>query len=144
MLYFYRDTNDNSLHASTNPVGTNYTTRHDFGSFADAQAVADELNGFPSLNIAPFGDKYIAIDCGRCVSPRYDVVEKPAKGDKVSYAFNGDYYPCGEITSISKTLKRIKTTTGATFYRVRQTGSWKMNKTWSLVAGHHDKRNPSF
>jgi len=147
MLYFQRNSagtlrviSQEKAHTTTLP----YLCRHDFETLEDAQAVAEELNGFPKLNIAPFSDKYIATDAGRSCSPRYDVISRPQVGDEVSYAFNGDYYPDGTITKISPTLKKITTDTGSTFYRVRQTGSWKKNGTWSLVHGHIDKRNPSF
>lgn len=135
MLYFQR--NESNVLQAIKHDDLNrdlpYTYRGDFETLEDAQAIADEL-----------GDAYLATDAGRCCSPRFDVQHKPQVGDKVSYGFNGDYYPCGEIASISKTLKKITTTTGDSFYRLRQTGSWKMNKTWSLVSGHHDVRNPSF
>lgn len=141
MLYFQR--NDSGTLQAVEEYGDldsdrPYIYRGDFETFADAQAVADELNGLLST------DKYIATDAGRCRSPRYDVVARPQIGDKVSYAFNGDSYPCGSIIKISPTLKKISTTTGDTFYRVRKTGSWKKNGTWSLISGHHNERNPSF
>ena len=109
----------------------------DIKDFNDAEQHAAELT-------ADRGELYIAIDKGRHISPQYDVTRAPAVGDKVSYAFNGDYYPCGEIVRISPTMKKITTSTGDTFYRLRETGSWKMHKTWSLINGHHDERNPSF
>lgn len=143
MLYFYRD-QENKLHASTDPVDSKYFTRWDFDTLLDAQQVAEELNGFPKLNIAPFSDKYIATDAGRCRSPQFDVQRRPQVGDKVSYAFNGDYYPDGTIVKISPTLKKITTDTGSSYYRLRNTGTWKLNKTWSLVHGHINERNPSF
>lgn len=108
-------------------------TRNDWRTFEAAQEVA-----------AALGPNYIATDAGQHVSPRYDVIELPKVGDKVSYAFNGDYYPCGEIASISKSLKLITTTEGRKFYRQRQTGCWKYNGTWSLVQGHISKQNPEF
>lgn len=108
-------------------------SRWDWKTFEAAAEVAAEL-----------GPNYIATDAGHGVSPRYDVIELPKVGDKVSYAFNGDYYPCGEIASISKSLKLITTTEGRKFYRVRQTGCWKNAGTWSLVPGHVSKQNPEF
>ena len=68
----------------------------------------------------------------------------PNINDPVSYAFNGDYYPCGYIKTISKTLKKITTTTGETFYRKRNTGCWLRNGTWSMVQGHIEAQNPHF
>ena len=59
--------------------------------------------------------------------------------------FNGDYYPCGTIVKISPTLKKITTSDGKEFYRVKQTGSWRLKGTsFYMVKGTHDKRNPSF
>jgi hypothetical protein len=100
------------------------------------------------LNESAGEQRCIATDAGPLVSPRYDVIELPRVGDKVSYAFNGDYYPCGEITKISKTLKQItaedKEGKVWKFYRVRQTGCWRMDGTWSLVPGHISRLNPEF
>ena len=108
-------------------------TRNDWKTFEAAKEVA-----------AALGPKFIATDAGSHVSPRYDVQELPQVGDKVSYAFNGDYYPCGVIVSISKSLKVIVTSEGQKFYRKRETGSWKYNGTWSLVSGHISRLNPEF
>ncbi len=93
---------------------------------------------------AALGEGYVATDAGPYVSPQFDIIELPKIGDKVSYTFNGDYYPCGEVASISKSLKLIVTDEGEKFYRVRETGCWKYNKTWSLVKGHISKLNPEF
>jgi hypothetical protein len=90
------------------------------------------------------GKLHIACDRGESCSPRYYVAPVPAIGEEVSYAFNGDYYPCGVITAISKTLKKITTSEGKVFYRRRQTGSWVMDSTWSLVNGHINRWNPEF
>ena len=90
------------------------------------------------------GRHFIGTDAGSSTAPRYDIVEVPKVGDDVSYAFNGDSYPCGQIKSISDSLRLITTTDGSKFYRVRQTGCWRMNGTWSLVAGVHNERNPHF
>jgi hypothetical protein len=91
------------------------------------------------------GKLHIATDEGEWVSPRYSVIEAPAVGDEVSYAFNGDYYPCGRIVKVSTSLRVIKTDTGATFYRRRQSATWKKEGgTWSLVRGHRSEKNPSF
>lgn len=90
------------------------------------------------------GDLWIATDAGPGVYPRYDVVEAPKVGEKVSYAFNGDYYPCGEIVSISESLRVIKTSSGKRFYRRKLTGAWINNGTWCLVPGHVSRLNPEF
>jgi hypothetical protein len=87
---------------------------------------------------------YIATDAGGYCSPRYDVIKAPQHLAPVSYCFNGDYYPCGHIKSISKTMKKITTTTGKTFYRRKNTGCWLANGTWSMVEGHIEARNPMF
>ena len=128
---------DNTLTATNfdeaNAAGE-YITRHDFNSLEEAQEAAARItNG-----------NFIGIDSGRHVSPRFDVARMPQVGDDVSYGFNGDAYPCGQVKSISKSLKVITTTTGDKFYRRKLTGTWKKNGTWSLIKGHVDKRNPSF
>ncbi len=93
---------------------------------------------------ALLGNRYIATDAGPNVAPRYDVQHLPQVGDVVSYTFNGDYYPAGTITSISKTKKKITTSEGRDFYRRRESGSWVNNGTWSLIPGNHNRRNPEF
>jgi len=126
--------------ANSFPVGADHKAwidRWDLDSLEDAQRIAD---GATKLT----GHLYIATDAGEWVSPRYDVVEAPTVGDEVSYAFNGDYYPCGVITAISKSLKLITTSTGRKFYRRRESGSWLNNGMWSLVSGHHSQINPEF
>lgn len=91
------------------------------------------------------GNVYIAIDSGGSVRPRYDVIRAPALGDKISFGFNGDYYPDGEIVRISKTRKKITSSNGRAYYRTNErSGSWKHESTWGMVPGHRDERNPSF
>ena len=106
--------------------------RNDWRTFDAAKEVAAHLDG------------YIATDAGRCTSPRFDIIKLPVIGDEVSKGFNGDSYPCGTIKSISKSLRVIETTEGDEFYRVRETGCWRNQGTWSLSAGHVYKQNPSF
>lgn len=120
---------------AVNRVDYDYQNRNDWKTFEQAEQIAKAL-----------GAGYIATDAGDHVSPRYDVIELPKIGDEVSYAFNGDYYPCGKIEKISKKpeYRRIATTDGTVFYRRGNTGTWKHNQTWSLVAGHINKRNPEF
>jgi hypothetical protein len=89
------------------------------------------------------GKLHIACDRGECCSPRYHVAPVPVIGEEVSYAFNGDYYPCGVITTISKTLKKITTSEGRVFYRRRNTDVWK-DGPWCLVNGHINRLNPEF
>jgi hypothetical protein len=113
-----------------------WVSRHDFKTFEQAQEVADAASIFEGVD-------YIATDAGACTSPRYDVIKAPQLLDPVSYSFNGDSYPCGYIKTISKTMKKITTTDGHTFYRYKQTGSW-MRKCWYMVGGHIEERNPHF
>jgi len=113
-----------------------YESRWDWKTFEAAQEVA-----------AALGPDYIATDAGTHVSPRFDVQKLPKIGEDVSCAFNGDYYPCGKIVSISKSLRVIVAEEQGhkrAFYRVRNTGSWRNNGTWFLVSGHINKRNPEF
>ena len=111
--------------------------RHDLTSYGQAADVAFFLT-------EQTGRLHIATDAGEWMYPRYDVIEAPKVGDKVSYAFNGDYYPCGEIVSISESLKVIKTSTGKRFYRRKLTGAWINNGTWCLIPGHVSRLNPEF
>ena len=109
----------------------------DLKTFEDAENHAKELT---EAN----GELYIAVDEGNGVSPRYKTTRVPQVGDTVSYGFNGDYYPDGQIVRISKSLKVITTSTGNKFYRYKKSGSWRMHGTWWLVQGYHDRLNPSF
>ncbi len=114
-----------------------FINRNDIRSMAHAERIAQEATELT-------GQLHIPTDAGGHVSPRIDVIRCPALGDEVSYAFNGDSYPDGEITGISPTLKVITTSTGSRYHRRGRTGSWIKGGTWSLIQGHHDKRNPSF
>lgn len=149
MLYFVVDKSHDHKPTDVNVVkvvdniehdGRNDMSRWDFKTFADAEHIAASAN---KLND---GKQYIATDSGPYVSPRYDVVDVPKVGAPVSYAFNGDYYPCGKIVSVGSGAKMIvRTDTGAVFYRRRLTGTWiKEGGTWMLVRGHHSEKNPSF
>ena len=113
-------------------------SRHDWKTFDAAKTVAALANKTADCQ------RFLAIDNGQYVSPRFDIVEIPQVGDEVSYAFNGDGYPDGEITAVSKTLKVITTSTGNRYYRVADKGAWKRAGTWSLVKGHRSTKNPSF
>lgn len=110
-------------------------SRWDWKTFQDAQKIAAALNVYSP-------ETYVATDSGPNVSPRYDVIKLPKVGDKVSYSFNGDTYPCGTVKSVSPSLKLIVTTEGQKFYRRGETGKWIYNGTWSLVGGHIEERNP--
>lgn len=89
------------------------------------------------------GDLHIAI-YRESVLPHCDIIRSPKVGDPVSYAFNGDSYPCGHIASISKSLKVVTTSTGRKFYRRKESGAWINAGTWTLVHGHVETRNPHF
>jgi hypothetical protein len=115
--------------------GQGWVSRHDFKTFEQAQEVAEAASIFEGVD-------YIATDAGANSYPRYDVIKAPQVLDPVSYAFNGDAYPCGHIKTISKTMKKITTTTGKVFYRRRNTGSWVSAPCWFMVSGHSEERNP--
>ncbi len=110
--------------------------RWDWKTFDQAQAIAEKLT-------TATGNHYIATDAGAHVSPRFDVAEVPQVGDAVSMSFNGDSYPVGNIVKISKTLKRITTSTGKVFTRKRDTGC-RSDGTFSMIAGHISEKNPHF
>lgn len=135
MLYVSTTRSFGKLVSATPCVNYEHTaeTRNDWKTLEAAKEVA-----------AALGPDYIATDAGPNVSPRYDVSKLPQVGDKVSQYFNGDSYPAGTVKSISKSLKLVVTTTGLKFYRVRETGTWRQGGTWSMIAGHHNDRNPSF
>jgi hypothetical protein len=117
------------------PEGYKAVSRWDFKEIANARNVAKDATD-------KTGRLHMATDAGNGCHPRYDVIEAPKVGDQVSYAFNGDAYPDGVITNISKTMKVITTSSGRRFYRRKESGQWKNGKTWSLIPGHVEKRNP--
>lgn len=85
----------------------------------------------------------IVVDAGPWVSPRFSTIEPPRVGEPVSYGFNGDYYPDGYIVKVGKNYRTVTTSTGARYWRRRETASWvKTGGTWSLVKGHRKERNP--
>jgi hypothetical protein len=140
MLYFIHNSETGKLeHVSEEHPKhtTNYVCRNDIKTFVDAQLLAQDATALT-------GDLHIALDRGNHHYPRFDVIRAPKVGDAVSYGFNGDYYPCGTVTNISKTLKVIRTSTNDTFYRRGLTGTWLRSGTWALVQGTIDKRNPHF
>lgn len=145
MLFFKLDSNGKVSQVSTQiPEGerTNpksWIARHEMKQFDDAHRIAKEATEVT-------GELYVGIDNGPSVWPRYDVMKAPKVGEAVSYGFNGDYYPDGEIVHVTAgTLRQIKTSTGATYYRRKQSGGWtKKGGTWSLVMGTHNDKNPEF
>lgn len=109
----------------------------DFKSFEEVEDLAKFLTALT-------GRTFLGYDCGASTSPRFGVFESPKVGDEVSYAFNGDYYPCGKIVKITKGW-RITTSEGDVFNRRKNSPGWlKVGGTWSLVAGYINERNPSF
>ena len=136
MLYFkMKDGVVESVHNEYTPENT--VSRWDFECFEQAMLIAIQAE-------SATGKEYLPVDNGEWVSPRYDVIEAPCVGDKVSCGFNGDYYPEGEIVKISKNFKIITTSAGKKFYRKGLTGHWVHSKMWALVAGHHEVKNPHF
>lgn len=110
---------------------------HEIKTYSQIEEYAKELT-------ENTGILHLPCDYGLHRSPRFEAVAVPQVGDKVSKGFNGDYYPEGEVVSVSSTYKKITTSTGVSFYRVKNTGSWRADQTWWLVRGHVDERNPSF
>lgn len=117
--------------------GPGWINRNDMPTMAHAEARAAE-------STTATGQLYIAIDKGEWTSPRYDVMAAPKVGDQVSYAFNGDYYPDGEITHITTSLRIVTTSTGRKYYRRKRTGLWLNRGMWALVQGHIRRWNPEF
>lgn len=127
--------------------GTNSQTNERIASYEEAVECAVRLSAQQRAT-------YWAEDRGAHVSPRYAVIRAFSVGEPVSYGFNGDSYPCGRITKMSKTGRagegpRIITVQEAggrwfKFWRRRLSGSWKKDGTWSLQHGWHNDRNPSF
>jgi hypothetical protein len=149
MLHFKVDANKEVVEITTEfPVGqkqwvsssadgSGWMTRHDIKSVEHAAEIAESAH-------KATGKTYLPIDSGNGVWPRFDVIEAPAVGEAVSYGFNGDYYPCGHIKSISANFRLITTTAGQKFYRRRQSSNWVHSGIWSLVNGHRSELNPSF
>ena len=123
--------------ASNSADGSGWMTRHDIESLEHAGEIAESAQ-------KATGKLYLPVDSGSGVWPRFDVIEAPAVGEAVSYGFNGDYYPCGHIKSISASFRLITTTGGQKFYRRRQSANWVYAGIWSLVDGHRSELNPSF
>lgn len=114
-----------------------FQTRNDWKTKEAVDQIAADLSTVT-------GTKFIGIDGGEGISPRFDIIRCPAVGDDVSMAFNGDYYVCGKIVSVSGTMKVIRTSDGKKFYRKGESGTWKYLRTWTLIQGHYNTRNPHF
>lgn len=122
----------------------------DFGIEYDSVKGSHEIESFEEAEeLAAFATKdtgklHLGADASASASPRFSIFEPPAIGDEVSYAFNGDYNPCGTIVKITKGF-RITTSTGRVFNRVKKSAGWLMvGGTYRLVGGHISERNPSF
>ena len=136
-MYYAMMENGKAVRATLDPgASREYEYRADWKTFERAAEIAAQLT-------EATGERWIATDAGAHTSPRYDIARVPTVGEKVSRTFNGDTYPCGEIASISKTLKKIVTTDGTVFYRKRLTGAWS-DGTFYMVTGHIHEQNPSF
>lgn len=126
--------------------GAGWINRNDISQYKGGAMMLAEQIAASATKLT--GKAYIATDAGEYVSPRYDVIEAPAVGDDCSKGFNGDYYPVGKITKISKGYKQI-TVEGPRgvlkFFRRKLTGAWtQTGGTWSLVPGVRDEMNPEF
>lgn len=141
MLYIAINEAGKAIAAETDPKlfpeGTKWINRNDIRDAEHASELAFDLHLETSK-------VFLWVDNGRSCHPRFDVIKAMEVGDKVSYAFNGDSYPCGSIIAISPSYKVITVTDGFKFYRKGETGAWKKNRTWSLIPGTVYKQNPSF
>ena len=141
MLYFGFDGEGQLVKVTSEPKRifpgyVDFECRCDFKDLDRAEQVA-------KLATDLTGETYLATDSGPHPYPRYDVIRAPHVGDKISYGFNGDYYPDGVIESISKTLV-VTSSNGSKYRRKKQTGSWQQpGGTWSLVQGHHNEKKPT-
>ena len=136
MLYITTDANNVVTNVSTTEHTANAQSRWDWDD-SDIEVVeklAEQVSEFT-------GEKYVVTLTG--CRPQYDIIKMPMVGDDISYSFNGDTRPCGQIARVSQTGKLITSTEGHKFYRAgEQSGCWVMNKTWSMLRGHRDERNP--
>ena len=124
-------------HGKPLAMSTGWMSVRDLASVGDACTMAAYLT-------AMTGATWLPVDEGRHCSPQFRVTEAPKMGDTVSKSFNGDSYPCGEITRITKTWQ-ITTDQGVKFRRHKETGGWRQEGgTWWMIAGEHDERNPHF
>ncbi len=92
------------------------------------------------------GRPHLAVDREGGCSPRFSVVPIPTVGTPVSYTFNGDAYPDGFVTHVTKKTGRVvKTSTGSVYYRRKTTDTWmKKGGTWFMCFGHVSERNREF
>jgi len=114
-----------------------WISTRDFNSLQEAETMAKYVTAFT-------GEIYLASDDGPKVFPRWEIFKAPRVGEEVSRGFNGDYYSCGKIVSITKGW-RVTTDSGARFNRVKQTGSWKeIGGSFFMVPGIINELNPHF
>lgn len=130
MLYFKLDSELNVLAIFDKYIhGEDLHSWHDFDNLEIVEKVAESATKLT-------GELYIPINNGIYTSKTFDVIKAPYIGEPVSKEINGDLRPCGYIKTISKSLKKITTTEGYTFYRKKQTGQWLYAKYFSLISGH--------
>ena len=126
-------------------AGGRIETRNDWPTLEHARRAAE-------VAMHATGEEFFAVDNGPHMSPRFDIARMPQIGDEVSRGFNGDYYPEGKITHNSPSRAVIKTSTSEKFTRrkrgaksVKNSAVWRdRGGTFTLIRGHHDKRNPHF
>lgn len=119
------------------PQRNGWIARSDLRNALDAEAVAVQASKLT-------GKKFMTCDSGEGVYPRFDIIESPKIGDRVSRAFNGDAYPCGTIIAITPGL-RITTDQGHKFNRQQKSGAWKeIGSPFYMIHGDHYEQNPHF
>ena len=144
-MFYFRIVNDTVASISGNLTDEqhcdpSWISRHDIRSFEHAEQIASQANAMVGA-----GTILIPVDRGEGCWPRYDVVQAPKVGEKISLGINGDYYPDGEIVKISGKDHRIVTTsTGRKYYRRRQSSVWIADKVYAMVHGHISRLNPEF
>lgn len=109
-------------------------TSIDWASFKQVAEIAEKLTVLT-------GKTYLPTESGHG-HYRFGITQAPMIGDEVSYAFNGDYYPCGKIEKISKTYQ-ITVSDGKIFRRKGNSSGW-LHHGWTLIKGHRSDLNPSF
>lgn len=110
----------------------------DVSSYDNAVEIAAHLSTLT-------GKCHLGVDKGEYVWPRFDVIEFDVKpGTLVSMGFNGDYYPEGAVKKVSDDKRIVTLENGKRFFRRKLSAAWVHDRTWSLVPGVKDERNPSF
>lgn len=127
----------------SNPLYRNPNTLPEFDGYVPESNTAEYWQTL-AAQVTEVTGKLNLVDENQWRSPRFKIFEAPCVGDAISYAFNGDYRPDGTIVSISKSMRVVVSSSGRKYYRKGSTAQWIHAKTWSMVAGHHDERNPHF